>query len=119
MRKVVFFLLIIILVGCKTKKVEKVETITKEVFIDTGSIKTITLTEYYPFYDTINKVFVVYPKTKKEIKKEKKSIIKHKTEDKKESKKEVEQKTIYNLKLIFWLIAALIISLFFNLKRFI
>jgi hypothetical protein len=119
MRKVVFFLLIIILVGCKSKKLEKVETITKDFFIDTGSIENISLTEYYPFYDTINKVFVVYPKTKKEIKKEKKAIIEHKTEDKKESKKEVEQKTIYNLKLIFWLIAALIISLFFNLKRFI
>ena len=109
----------LVLIGCKAKKIEKVETITQEVFRDTGSVKTITRTEYVHYYDTITKKLYVYPKFKIENKQEKKAVTQEKKEEKKETKREVEQKAVNNLKLVFWLIIALAISLALNIWKFI
>ena len=123
MRRITYLYLLIvyalILIGCKAKKVEKVETLTQEVFRDTGSVKTITKTEYVHYYDTITKKLYVYPKFKVENKEEKKAVTQEKKEEKKETNREVEQKAVSNLKLIFWLIIALAVSLALNIWKFI
>lgn len=119
MRGITYIFLFLILSGCKAKKIEKVETITQEVFRDTGSVKTITRTEYVHYYDTITKMLYVYPKFKVENKEEKKAITQEKKEEKKETKREVENKAVNNLKLIFWLIFALIVSILINIWKFI